>query len=587
MVKEWMEQAKAGEPVWLNQVRAASGAAPEHVEVILQLTLRDGAKRDFVCPIPPWQGEEERAFVSGYLHASVYNTLAAFGGRELRFYVDREKTEVRALLAELEEVFQLHAGHREGYGKCVNVANCINVAFGAPALTFVVADRADYVPAPAADEGAGTDLAARLRRTAEETHRRAICGIDVGGTDVKVAGALEGRLVCLKEYDWNPASSPDAEGILAPLVLLTRLTRAALAAERAALTPEHPVRRALAAAMERQADLAEMERAAQAAEELLGARIDVLDGVGVSFPDVVIQNRIVGGETPKTKGIRENPALDYRTEFQKITELRALLLPLCKAGGTVEMINDGPMAAYTAAMELAHGAAAGQIAGGVLAHSLGTDLGTGWLTAQGTIPEVPMEIYDFLLDLGSWPSRALPPEDVRGVRNENSGLPGVRRYLGQAAAFRLAARMDEGLLEGFVRREGELLVVPTAPQDLRKPCLEHLMLLAERGEPQAEEIFRRIGSHLGRVCLEMEHLFHHQTSERFLFGRFIKHPKCFALLAEGCAQVAPHIRLTAADDELACTPLMRQLSKMPDCTVAQFAQAVGAVYYCLLHKQGA
>lgn len=584
MVKEWIARAEAGEPVWLDEVRAASGADPGRVEVMLQLTLPNGAKRDFACPLPPWRGAEERAFVADYLRASVYNTLAALGGRELRFYVDREAEAARALLSELEEAFQLRRAGRRGYGKCVNVADRINAAFGAPELAFAVADWQDYVPAPLPADTEPAGLAERLRRAAERTHRCAVCGIDVGGTDVKVAGALEGRLVCLKEYDWDPASSPDAEGILAPLVLLTRLTRAALAAERAALEPEHPVRLALAGAMERQSTREDMERAVLAAEALLGERIDVLDGVGVSFPDVVIQNRIVGGETPKTKGIRENPRLDYRREFGKVTALRELLLPLCRDGGAVELINDGPMAAYTAAMELAHGPDAGQIAGGVLAHSLGTDLGTGWLTAEGQVPEVPMEIYDFILDLGSRPGRALPPEDVRSVRNENSGLPGLRRYVGQAAAFRLAALEDEGLLEGFARREGERLTVPTWPRDLRKPCLEHLMLLAERGEPRAEEIFRRIGGHLGRVCLEMEFLFHPRTADRFLFGRFIKHPKCFALLAEGCAAVAPHIRLVAADDELACTPLMEQLSAWPGCTVAQFAQAVGAAYYCLLRE---
>ena len=44
----------------------------------------------------------------------------------------------------------------------------------------------------------------------------------------------------------------------------------------------------------------------------------------------------------------------------------------------------------------------------------------------------------------------------------------------------------------------------------------------------------------------------------------------------------PELRLLAADGSLANTPLMRQLAARPDCTVAQFAQAVGAVYYgCL------
>lgn len=62
----------------------------------------------------------------------------------------------------------------------------------------------------------------------------------------------------------------------------------------------------------------------------------------------------------------------------------------------------------------------------------------------------------------------------------------------------------------------------------------------------------------------------------------VKEPACFRLLCEGAARREPELRLLAADGSLANTPLMRQLAARPDCTVAQFAQAVGAVYYgCL------
>lgn len=222
------------------------------------------------------------------------------------------------------------------------------------------------------------------------------------------------------------------------------------------------------------------------------------------------------------------------------------------------------------------------LAGGIIAHTLGTDLGTGWLDADGSIPEAPMELYDLLLDLGSLPSRMLSPEDLRSVRNENSGLPGARRYMGQAAAFRLAAQLSPSLLRGYVRQEGEVMRIPTAPEDMRKPCLEHLMALAEAGEPSAMEIFRRIGAHLGLLSREMEFLLHPKTNTRFLFGRFVKRQSCFKLLCEGCRETAPHIRLQAADEELARTPLMVQLAKRKDATVAQFGQAVGAIYFSIL-----
>lgn len=192
-----------------------------------------------------------------------------------------------------------------------------------------------------------------------------------------------------------------------------------------------------------------------------------------------------------------------------------------------------------------------------------------------------MELYDLLLDLGSRPSRALPAEDLRSVRNENSGLPGVRRCLGQAAAYRLAQQYDPTLLDGFAAWDNGTLLIQRSP-DLRKPCLAHLMEQAKKGNPAAQGIFRTIGENLGQVCRELEWLLQPQTNIRFLFGRFIKEPGCFSLLQEGCAAVAPGVRLEAMDEALACTPLMRELSQRPNLSVAQFAQAVGAVYFSLM-----
>ena len=195
------------------------------------------------------------------------------------------------------------------------------------------------------------------------------------------------------------------------------------------------------------------------------------------------------------------------------------------------------------------------------------------------MPELPLELYDLLIDLGSAPQAALSAEDLRSTRNENSGLPGARRYLGQAAAFRLAWELEPKLLEGFSEEKEGILRLRSEPEDLRKPCLEHLMSLAEKGEPAAEEIFRRIGVHLGQISREIEYLLRPGTEQRFLFGRFVRHPRCFALIREGCGSVLPGLRLIAADAELAASPLMRALAARGEGMAARFGQAVGALYY--------
>ena len=165
------------------------------------------------------------------------------------------------------------------------------------------------------------------------------------------------------------------------------------------------------------------------------------------------------------------------------------------------------------------------------------------------------------------------------MRNENSGLAGVRRYLGQAAAYRIAQQLRPALLDGFTEEHGDVLSIITAPDDLRKPCLEHIMNAAADGDEAACEVFRNVGANLAQLTKEMEYLLDTGTDRRFLFGRFVKNESCFRLMQEGFAGVMPEMSLIAANDSLARSGLMRQLAARNDVTVAQFAQAVSAIYY--------
>lgn len=577
MLRQWIESAKADAPVWLDEVSRACAAVDTCTPVILELTLFDGKKRAFTRFFPSWSDEDERRFVREYLCACVFNTLSALGGSCLTFYYDLQNAPIAALIGELDGLFRPEAADRSGYGKIVREADRICAYLGRGRLRFERRSIAEYEAPPTEEHRRAADLAQALRDTALRADTRVCCGVDVGGTDIKLAVSANGTLVCTREYDWNPAGFSLAEQIIDPILLLTRLMRACAADYLAT----GAIGEGLRAALGKDTPDAVTASAVEEAEARLGATVNVLDSVGLSFPDVVVRDAIVGGETPKTHGMRANRALDYEAQFAKLTRLNAALEALCRAPGHVRVTNDGNIAAYTAAMELAHSGRAQLVQNGVLAHSLGTDLGAGWLNAAGEIPEYSLELYDSIIDLGSWVSREYAPDDLRCVRNENSGLCSVRRYLGQAGVFRMAWNAKPSLLDGFTAREGDKLVVRTVPEDMRKPCLEHIMLLAEQGDSAAAEVFRDVGRALAHVTAEAAVLLAPETDTRFLFGRFVKRRRCFELICEGFAAVLPDITLAAADSDLACTPLMRRLAAMTDVTVAQFGQAVGAVYYGL------
>lgn len=580
MLSAYLDRAHADEPLWLPELRAAFLTDESARPLKLRLTLHDGSMRDFACAVPRWETEEEERFAAEYLYACVYNILAVYSGRALRLFFDTADGELCALYDSLAVVFQLNETRRHGYGKVVSIAARIAAGSGGGAFRFEKADLSEYTPLHEEKaEGASVPLEDKLREVCGKASGLALCGVDVGGTDIKLALSLDGRLVCTKVFDWNPALYATAEEIIEPILWLVRLMRCRLAAERTAL-PEK-LRGKLHEALAKDAALGLIREAAEQAEAVLGAAVNVLDGIGVSYPDIVIGDRILGGETPKTEGLRRNAALDYEQEFHKLSELREELQKLCRPGGAVRITNDGNMAAFTAAMELAHSGDAAALRDGVIAHSLGTDLGTGWLTEAGTIPALPLELYDLILDLGSFPARAVAPRDLRSTRNENSGLPGALRYMGQAAAYRLAYRRNSALLEGFTARDGEALTIAMKPQDMRKPCLEHLMQLAEEDAADAAAIFRDIGENLSAVTREMEYLLHPAAKSRFLFGRFIKRPKVFRLLEEGFHRGVGDVKLIPSDENLANTPLMRALAQSKDATVAQFGQAVGSIYFAV------
>ena len=537
MIETFLDAAARDEPVWIADVRAAAEAEADTAHVSVRLLRPGGGTVDFSIPIPRTETAEGQELVWEYLRATVFNILAVHGGQALQFLYDWDMY-TGSLVRMLPRAFQVIERRRSGYGKAVSVANRIDRALGGREFDIIYTYAKPLFPAPeprAAIDGG--NLAKRLTEAAARADQGLYCGVDVGGTDIKLVLARDGELLDVRVLDWDPSQSPTAEGIIEPLIAFIR----------GALDDAAPGQKP--------------------------------DGMGVSFPDVVIRDRIVGGESPKTRGMRENAA-DYEAEFGKLTDLKDTLAALCAPGAPVHIINDGHMAAFTAAIEMAHGGREGELSRGVIAHTLGTDLGTGWLEPDGSVLQGPMELYDLLLDLGSVPSRALDSADLRSTCNENSGLPGARRYMGQAAAFRLAWALDKSLLDGFTVREGESVRICAQP-DMRKPCLAHLMQKAEEGHPAAREVFRRIGMHLGQVCREEDWLLRPGTNTRWLFGRFVKSPVCFELLREGCASVAPHLRLEAADEGLANTPIMKALARQGAGAVAQYGQAVGALYYAL------
>lgn len=587
-MQEFLQRARADLPVYISDVREAFCREGDRPCTLL-VTLYDARVRRFDLRLPRFETPEARAFGESFLHAMLYNCLSSLGARKIEICFDPADAELAEIVAALPEVFQLRAAKRErsGYGKCLNVNERTLAALCGDEVSFSFAAR-DIATLPDAQEiesgeAAGTSVFAELPARAG---RRMLMGMDIGGTDVKLVASADGALCVIKEYDWFPAGFARAEQIIEPLLLLTRLMRDGASCHRAlGGVPEQ-----FQPAYYKEASEDEMRAACAGMEALLGEKLQNFDAIGLCFPDVVIRNRIVGGETYKTRGMRDNPDLDYEAEFAKITDLCDHLRAYVREGGAVLNTNDGPMAAFTSAVEQA--AAGAELSRGFFAHTLGTELGTGWILPDGGIPEIPLEVYNFIIDLGSFGQRAYDPDDARSVLNFNTALSGtLQKCACQSGVFRLGAkylperepRIYARLFErGLFVREGARICVPTAPVDMRKPCLEFFMDAAQDPDSVSAEIFREVGESLGVCWKETQYILRPACEERSLFGRLAKTEACFRCLTEGARRIVPGLVQYAADSSLANTPLMKQLAAHPKYSVVQFAQAVGAVYYgCL------
>ena len=582
MIQSFLDKANRGQSVYLYEVREAFQGGAHRVDCAVELVT--GEVKTYRFPFPEAAGAEEWTFVREYLHANLYNLISVLGGAKMTLTVRPGDDAAMALCAELDEVFQtrLPLSARSGYGKCLNVTDRVNRAMGFPPFRFEV--REGGAPEAAGEAGPESSGAVeRFREAVEKAAGAALCGMDIGGTDIKMIGVKHGRIRAFREYDWNPTIMTDVQSILNPIHLMVRVVRQALS------LPEDGRAGELKHAMlDKHASYEATLRAVEAADAEFGEPI-LLDGIGVCFPDVVIKDKLVGGETLKTRALRAN-SMDYEADFARLTGLKSLLCAQCVPGGAVHIANDGSLAAYTAAVELAHSERSGEVADGAFAHTLGTELGTGWIDERGEIPDIPLEVYNCIIDLGEHPARAFEPLDARSLLNFNTALPGtLQKYASQSGAYRLAIeyfkadepeRYRELFEKNFLTDENGGVYVATSPKDMRKALLEHIMALADGGDPAAERVFQKIGEYLAVTFRETEFILAPRAKDRVLFGRFVKRQRCFELMREGAARLSP-ARFFAADDDLAFTPLMLDLKADPAYTVAQFGQAVGAASYAV------
>ena len=199
----------------------AFSAGTSRIQCVLELVI--GGERHWEIRVPAAKNAAEAAFVKEYCYASFYNLISTFGGKRMRLYVSPMDSFSAELCGTLDDVFQVHRPKRErrGYGKCLNVTDRINAAMGEEPFSFQIV-LGPYAglnqPQPTAD------ALATFRSTVVKARTATLCGIDVGGTDIKVVGIRDGMNRCGQGIRLvSGGNDSSMEQIIEPILLMERV----------------------------------------------------------------------------------------------------------------------------------------------------------------------------------------------------------------------------------------------------------------------------------------------------------------------------------------------------------------------------
>ena len=566
-------------PLFLSELQERISRLPagERQEIRLLVWVNKEQEYRKLCFEMP-KGETlqgERELYRRYLLAMMNNLLVSFGGAGLELYFDETDQELKSLAEEAVAEFQADSprNDRKSYGVYLNYINRMNVFLGLGRFAFQLKDLSAwpkldpekeyriYVPQKEEEE------LKLLKRTATELEGRCICSLDVGGNSIKGAVVKDGRALVLKEYQWYPTGCRTAQEMNDPMLLMVRFLSACtglmerdgnLAAAEAAFAKNVPYGQLLA-------ETEALERSGICTKGRF-------DAIVIGFPDIVVHNKIAGGESFKHQGMKNNPDTDYEVEFFKTSDLDELAAPYAKEGAPVVVLNDGNAASYITSVEQTFAPESFIDENGMFCCTIGTEMGTGFISRGGTIQHIPLEGFQHVIDLGNEEYQKYPPADLRSVNSTNTGIPGVvQKYISQMGLFRMALTalweskdpLFEKLQEmGLIAYDAgaDTLYSVLEPEDRRGTLTRFLVSQLSEGCPAVEEAFRMMGKAMGILIDQDRLIFPEITTRRLLSGGIIADDRAFALMREGLRAYNPSYDVMRLDEETMYSPLLRSMT---------------------------
>ena len=474
----------------------------------------------FVVPKGKLLSGHDHIVFERYMLARINNLLVTFGGTRLCIYYDLSDDVIGDAIKKAIARYDVDRGdnYRGGLGCIMNYISRMNVLLGLPKFSVTYQDISTYLGPPAErkefklyDPNDADEDVKILYQAASTLEDKVFCGLDVGGNAIKAAVVYDGKKLVEKTYSWFPTFLKTADELIDPIILLIRFMRVVTE-----LLKSRPISEIvnLKAMLVSTADYSDILAFTEELESGMDKDAGLFDGVVIGFPDIVIDDRVAGGESYKQRGIRMNPDVEYEREFEKQRDIYLLAEKYIKKDGLVKVVNDGNVSSLVFAVEQVFAESNIIDRNGMLVHTIGTEMGTGLITRGGTIQWIPLEGYNYMIDMGSDDYQCYDADDVRSVNNFSSKASGtVQKYVSQMGMFRIALRKiqeqnpeiyDALIADGYLNydEKADKLLIETNPSDMRSPLTRKLIGLLKKGNQALIDTFEEIGQCLGIVTSE-------------------------------------------------------------------------------------
>ncbi|MDI9491238.1 MAG: ROK family protein [Clostridiaceae bacterium] len=487
-----------------------------------------------------------------YLVALVNNIISTFGGLDLQIYYDKSCADQNNLFLNLDNVFQISESTRTSYGSFINYSDRINRHFNKPNFKFSYYHFDEKISLKENEKFSIRELEAPSIKISNSEitdlpNNQIWISLDVGGNSIKGVLYQNGNILSMKDYSWFPARMTEADEFNGGIENVIRFLLKEIGFEN---------------------DLSKK-----------------VDAMIIGYPDIIIDNKIIGGETYKHLGIRTKYCNNYEQEYRKLYSLDELLQKYLKNDGKLIILNDGNVAALIETIEriLLPDEYGKDFL--TMVHTIGTEMGTGFLSSIPIVQKIPLECYQYVIDLGMQNYSKYVPSDIRSINNTNSEISGtVQKYVTQMGLFRLSITdmlendpnsFQQLITEGFIEYRGNELRVVTDPEDMRSKLTYFLTdEMLHKGNKSVRRALLQMGHALAATIDQVKMIIPEMGTERVLSGGIVSDTIAYNTLKEGLHSVKPTYNISRLGDKPSKLPLVQSLPP----NKRSFQIAVGELY---------